>query len=109
MAHTKELRVLHAKLGDKIEEILKLVASSYKLGDVGSLEPSKLQQLTEEIEEIIEGHDEAWYEGDAPEEWRTLDERLAGTEIGRLLQERHAIAEQILDLLDEDEGLADDE
>ena len=108
MAHTKELRVLHAKLGDKIEEILKLVASSYKLGDVGSLEPSKLQQLTEEIEEIIERH-EALYEGDTPEEWRALDERLAGTEIGRLLQERHAIAEQILDLLDEDEGLADDE
>ena len=49
------------------------------------------------------------YESDTPEEWRALDERLAGTEIGRLLQERHAIAEQILDLLDEDEGLADDE
>ena len=54
MVHTEQIRALYAKLGDKTQEILKLVASSYGLGDVGSLEPSRLHQLQEEIEEIVE-------------------------------------------------------
>ena len=109
MAHTDQIRALQAKLGDKTQEILKLVASSCGLGDVGSLEPSKLQQLHEEIEEIVEQHDEALNEGDTPEEWRALDERLSRTEIGRLLQERHEIAEQLFDLEDDDDGLDEEE
>ena len=109
MVHTEQIRALRAKLGDKTQEILKLVASSYGLGDVGSLKPSRLQQLQEEIEEIVEQHDEALNEGDTPEAWRALDERLSRTEIGRLLQERHEIAEQILDLQDDDEGFGEEE
>jgi hypothetical protein len=35
------------------------------------------------------------------QKWRALDQRLAQTEVGRLLQERHEIAEQILDLGDD--------
>ena len=93
---------LHAKLRSKTQEILTLVATSYGLGDVNSLEPSRLEQLNEEIEEIIEQHEEALLEGDTPEEWRALDERLARTDIGRLLQQRHEISEQILDLQDDD-------
>jgi hypothetical protein len=109
MAHTDQIRALQAKLGDKTQEILKLVASSYGLGDVGALEPSKLQQLHEEIEEIIEQYDVALNEGETPEEWRALDERLAKTEIGRLLQERHEIAEQLFDLQDDDDELGEEE
>jgi hypothetical protein len=109
MTHTEQILALHAKLGDKTQEILKLVASSYGLGDVNSLEPSKLEQLDEEIEEIIDQHEEALLEGDSPEEWRALDERRAQTEIGRLLQERHEIAEQLFDLEDDDDGLDEEE
>jgi predicted Zn-dependent peptidase len=98
-----ELTELHAKLRSKTREILTLVANSYGLGAVSSLEPSRLEQLNEEVEEIIEQHDEALNEGETSEEWRALDERLARTEIGRLLQERHEIAEQILDAEDDED------
>ena len=98
-----ELTELHAKLRSKTREILTLVANSYGLGAVSSLEPSSLEQLNEEVDEIIEQHDEALNEGETSEEWRALDERLAATEIGRLLQERHEIAEQILDADDDDD------
>jgi hypothetical protein len=94
---------LHEKLRSKTREILTLVANSYGLGAVSSLEPSSLEQLNEEVDEIIEQHDEALNEGETSEEWRALDERLAATEIGRLLQERHEIAEQILDADDDDD------
>ena len=100
-----ELTDLRTKLRIKTREILTLVANSYGLGDINALEPSKLEQLNEKIEEIIVKHEEALIEGDSPEAWRALDERLAQTEIGRLLQERHKTSEQILDLLDDDEGL----
>ncbi|WLA62360.1 hypothetical protein [Bradyrhizobium diazoefficiens] len=109
MTNTEQIRGLRTKLEDKTQEILKLVASSYGLGDIGSLEECKLQHLHEEIEEIIDQHDEALMEGDTPEEWRALDGRLAKTELGRLLQERHEVAEQILNLLDEDAGLGEEE
>ena len=100
---------LHAKLRSKTREILTLVANSYGMGDVNSLEPSRLEQLNEEIDEIIEQYDEALNDGKTPEEWRALDESLARTEIGRLLQERHEIAEQILDAEDdEDDADGDD-
>ena len=97
-----DLKELHTKLEDKNAEILKLVATSYGLGDVGSLEPSKLHQLEEEVEEIIEQHEEALLEGDTVEEWRALDERLAKTEVGQLLQARFEICDQILDLQEDD-------
>ena len=101
---TTEPADLHEKLRSKTREILTLVANSYGLGDVNSLEPSRLKQLSEEIVEIIEQHDEALNEGNPPEEWRALDDRLGRTEIGRLLQERHEIAAQILDDEDDEEA-----
>ena len=60
--------------------------------------------LNEEIEELIDQYDEALLESDSPGAWRALDERLAQTKIGRLLQERHEISEQILDLQDDEDG-----
>jgi hypothetical protein len=100
---TTEPADLHEKLRSKTREILTLVANSYGLGDVNSLEPSRLKQVSEEIVEIIEQHDQALNEGETPEEWRALDDRLGRTEIGRLLQERHEIAEQILDAEDDED------
>ena len=101
-----QISALYTMLEDETQEILKLVASRYGLGDIGSLETSKRQQLEEEIEGI-ERHEYALLEGATVEEWRALDERLAKTEIGQLLQARHAISEQILDLWDE--GLQDND
>jgi hypothetical protein len=111
MTGAEQISALGRKLEGKTQEILKLVAKSYGLGDVASLDTNKLQQLNGEIAEIIDQHEEALIEGDNPEAWRALDERLAQTEIGRLLQERHQISEQIEDLLDDDddEGLGLDQ
>jgi hypothetical protein len=103
MTRAEQISALGRKLEGKTQEILKLVAKSYGLGDVASLDTNKLQQLNGEIAEIIDQHEEALIEGDSPEAWRALDERLAQTEIGRLLQERHQISEQIEDLLDDDD------
>ena len=68
-----------------------------------ALHASQWQRLNEEIEELIDQYDEALIESDIPEAWRALDERLAQTKIGRLLRERHEIAEQILDAEEDDE------
>ena len=98
-----ELTDLRAKLRSKTREILTLVANSYGLGDINALEPSRLERLNEKVEEIIVQHEEALLEGDSPEAWRALDQRLTRTEIGRLLRERHAIRELILNLRDDDD------
>ena len=103
MTHAELISALSAKLRDKTQEILKLVAITYGLGDVASLEASKLQQLNSEVDEIIQQHEEALLEGDTPEEWHALDQRLEQTEIGRLLQERHEIAELIFDAEDDED------
>ena len=103
MDRTDQISALSAKLRDKTQEILKFVAKTYGLGDVASLEANKLQQLKSEVDEVIDQYEEALLEGDTPEEWRALDERLAQTAIGRLLQEHHEINEQILDLQDDED------
>jgi hypothetical protein len=77
---------------------LELVAIAYGWGDVASLDASRLQQLNHDVEQIIDQHEEELFEGDRSEEWHPLDERLAQTAIGRLLQERHEINDQILAL-----------
>jgi hypothetical protein len=100
MTQAKQISALQRKLGDKTQEIL---ANTHGVEDVASLDASQLQRLYEEIEEIIDQYDEALLENDSPEAWRALDEWLARTKIGRLLQERHEIAEQILDAEEDDE------
>jgi hypothetical protein len=102
MTQAEQISALQTKLKDKRLEILKLVANAYGVEDVASLDASRWQRLNEEIEELIDQYDEALIESDSPEAWRALDERLGQTKIGRLLQERHEIAEQILDAEDED-------
>ena len=75
MTQAKQISALQRKLGDKTQEILKLVANTHGVEDVASLDASQLQRLNEEIEEIIDQYDEALLENDSPEAWR-LDERL---------------------------------
>ena len=103
MTQAKQISALQRRLRDKTQEILKLVANTHGVEDVASLDASQLQRLNEEIKEIIDQYDEALLENDSPEAWRALNERLARTKIGRLLQERHEIAEQILDAEEDDE------
>jgi hypothetical protein len=104
MIQAEQISALQTKLEDKTQEILKLVANTYGVEDVASLDASQWQRLNEEIEELIDQYDEALIESDSPEAWRALDERLAETKIGRLLQERHEIAEQILDAEEDEDG-----
>ena len=94
-------RKLRDLLRDKDDEILRFVATAYGLEDLDGLDASVRLGLQEEVEEIIEDHEEALIEGDTVEEWKALDQRLNATELGRLLQGRHEIAEQILDLRDQ--------
>lgn len=94
----QELELLR-NLSAKTREIESVVAKAYGIGH--DLDPSARRRLANEVEAVIEEHEEALHEGDTVEEWRALDQRLAQTEVGRLLQERHAIAEQILDLCDD--------
>jgi hypothetical protein len=91
-------RDLNAELRDKTQEILELIAIAYGLGDVASLDASWLQQLNHDVEQIIGQHEEAMFGGETSKEWYPLDERLAQTAIGRFLQERQEINDQILDL-----------
>jgi regulator of sigma D len=98
---SEETELLH-KLNAKTQEIERLVAKAYGLGDYDNLNPTALQQLKDEVEEMIEAHDEAVTDGDTIEEWRALDQRLASTPVGRLLHERYEIEQQILDLRDAD-------
>ena len=97
--NNKETQLMR-KLTEKTIEIEHAVASALGLGAAIDLTPSTLRGLGQDVEEIIENHEMALLEGDTVEEWQALDRRLASTEIGRLLQERHEIAEQILDLRD---------
>jgi len=94
----QELELLR-NLSARTREIESVVAKAYGI-DVHHLDPAARRRLEDEVEALIEEHEEALHEGDTVEEWRALDQRLAQTEIGRLLQERHEIAEQILDLRD---------
>jgi hypothetical protein len=95
-----ELELLHRRLDAKTEEIERVVAKAFGLGDVDKLDPSALRRLKKDVELIIEEHEEAILEGQTVEEWEAPDQRLAATEIGRLMQEHHEIAEQIVDLME---------
>jgi hypothetical protein len=79
---------------------VRVVAKALGLGEMEHLSPAALRSLEDEVETTIEEHAEALVEGDSIGEWRALDARLASTKIGRLMQERHEIAEQILDMRD---------
>jgi hypothetical protein len=98
MMRAQELDLLR-NLNAKTREIESVVAKAYGIG-VHHLDPSARRRLEDEVEALIDEHEGTLHEGDAIEEWRALDQRLAQTDVGRLLQERHQIAEQILDLRD---------
>src|SRR5450759_3065344 len=92
---------LRRKLNAKTREIYALVASAYGLGDINDLDRTALRGLETEVETMIEEHENSLLAGDTIEEWRAQDTRLAGTAIGQLLQARHSIAEEILNLQDD--------
>ena len=56
-----------------------------------------------QAEDLIDGFDNSMMDGETPKEWQAHENRVAGTQIGKLLVERYEIAEQILDIQDESE------
>ena len=101
MSEPEQLTKLRRKVNAKTREIEALVASTYGLGDIKSLDRAALRGLEIEVEKMIEKYEESLHEGDNVEEWRAQDARFAGTAIGQLLQARHSIAKEILDLRDD--------
>jgi hypothetical protein len=96
-----DLETLVALRHNKIAEILAFVAKSYELGDFHTLDASKQENLRDEVEGLIEEHNEAISAAE-PIEMASLDARLNWSEVGRLLNELHEIDEEILDIQDED-------
>jgi len=95
------LETLVALRHKKVSEILTFVAKSYELGDFGTLDSAKQEQLRNEVDGLVGEHNEAIGVAE-PIEMASLDARLNRTEVGRLLNELHEIDEEILDIQDED-------
>ena len=55
---------LFGKLNAKTEEIERFVAKAYEIGDIGSLDPTAMQRLEIEVEQLIEQHADALLEGE---------------------------------------------
>jgi hypothetical protein len=104
-----EREELHRQLLSKHEEIAALVAVTFGLGRLEDLTEKQRQELDGEVDQMIESHDEALYEGDTPEEWEALDKRLNATPVGRLLQEYHEISESFQDMLGQDDDDPDED
>jgi hypothetical protein len=98
MSEPEQLTKLRRKLNAKTHEIETLVASTYGLGDINDLDRAALHGLETEVEKMIEEYENSLLDGESVEKWRAQDARLAGTAIGQLLQARHGIAAEILDL-----------
>ena len=95
------LETLVALRHRKFSEILTFMAKSYELGGFDTLDSAKQEQLRNEVEGLVDEHNEAIGAAE-PIEMASLDTRLNRTEIGRLLNELHEIDEEILDIRDDD-------
>jgi hypothetical protein len=60
------------------------------------------QQAQEEAENLIDGFEKSMMDGQTPKEWQAREINPAAASTGRLLVERYEIAEQILDIQDND-------
>ena len=94
-----EWRLLRA-LGRKERDITEAVAKGLGLDKIEHLSATTMRDLKEEVETIIDSHEEA-LQNDTAEERRAKDVRLASTDLGRLLQERYMIAKRILGIRQE--------
>jgi hypothetical protein len=72
-------------------EIERVLARADGVPDVNDLDTEAMQRLEEKVERLIKFFDE----------WRAIDRQIRGTELGRLVQERHEIEERIRDLREE--------
>jgi hypothetical protein len=84
------------ELRAKDAELEAFVAQVLGLGDIGTLDEGQRKQVEAEVEELLNEYDEAMTDGD-----ELLDERFTATALGRLLQQRREISEQIQDLRDD--------
>ena len=65
MTQAEQVSALQTKLEDKTQEILKLVANTYGVEDVASLDAIQCQRLNEESEVLLHQNDEAVFESDS--------------------------------------------
>lgn len=99
---SKSLKELRQALQAKDREIAAFVSRALGFGDYpGILDEKQRRQVEEEVGDLIEKHDESLHDFDTAEEWKAQEERVAATPVGKLLQERHEISRQILDLLND--------
>jgi hypothetical protein len=94
MGKKKVLRSLNRKLSDKEREITAAYASGTGR-ELASLSKSERSALDDEVENLIMEAEAALFASEVAEDWKSHDERLAATPIGRLIRERHDIAELI--------------
>ena|ERR1035437_3810521 len=94
---TEPTNELYRRLNAKTIEIERMVAKAEGLGDINDLNSTAGDRLSEYVEGLIEEYEEAIIDED---KWEPRNQRLANTEIARLLEERNDIAELILDLRD---------
>jgi hypothetical protein len=79
------------QFASKRREIEKVLARADGVADVNDLDTEAMQRLKEKVERLNKFFDE----------WRAIDRQIRGTELGRLVQERHEIEERIRDLREE--------
>src|SRR5436305_14827970 len=87
------------ELRTKCQKIDVLVSEVLGVGDLSDLDQNQRERIEAEVEGLIDQHFEATF-GAAVEVWQSSDQRFVATHVGRLLQERHEISQQILDLRD---------
>ena len=97
----KSKKELLKELRAKNNELRAFVSKTLGFGDLANLDKNQRGQIEDEVEDLIEKHDEALHDFDNAEEWKAQESRIAATPIGKLLQEPHEISEQILDLRDD--------
>ena len=95
---TKLEKALRREMKAMDLEIMRTLATAYGYGNLEDLNKATRRQLAEELEGLIDAHSTAHMYALMRE--REIDDRFE-SEIGRLLQERREIGEQILDIEDE--------
>lgn len=93
-------RKLLADLEAKTRAIEELFSKTIGLGDISKLGSAGREMVAEEVADLIDDFGEAMHEGDTPAEWHARDERIAATDVGKLLFERYEIEEEILNIRD---------
>jgi hypothetical protein len=98
MIDSERLKTLYNHLAATDREIQNTIATELGIGPIDDLELTERERLEEEVRSLIEFHEDAVLEGDTVEEWHAFDTKLSPSDIGRLMDERTEILEQIIEI-----------